>query len=154
MSVYVSLDKKQTQAVKRMLAQLPKKIRNKIFRQELRKSAKKLVAPSKAATPTRTGKLKKSVKVRASNKKGSIGIRVGYGEKSFTGETFYGSFLEFGWRVGKRPSKNVAGTDSDKRTKVPGKRMLGKVAEKEGPALLDAAVASIAKRVIEEARNA
>lgn len=149
-----TLDKKQLEAIRRMLVQLPRKVRNKILRQELRKAAKALVEPSKAATPVRTGRLRKSVKVRAAKVKGGVGVNVGYGEKNFTGQTFYGSFLEFGWRVGKRPNKKIAGTELDKRTQIPGKRILGKVAEKYGPELLNKATLAIAKRVEQEAKNA
>lgn len=152
--ITIRANKQQMESIKRMLLQLPKKIRNKILRQELRAAAKKLVAPSKAATPVRTGKLQKSVKVRAATKRGSVAMRVGYGEKNFTGKTFYGAFLEWGWRVGKRPSKRLAGTELDKRPKIEGREMLGKVAEKKGPELLDGLIKSISARLEVEAKNA
>jgi HK97 gp10 family phage protein len=150
-----TLDKKQLAAVRRMLALLPKRIRNKVLRQELRKAAKALVAPSKAATPVRTGKLRKSVKVRAAKVKRGVGVNVGYSDKNFVGDTFYGAFLEFGWKIGKRQSSAATRQGiPDTRREVPGKRYLGKVAEQYGPELLNKATLAIAKRVEQEAKNA
>jgi HK97 gp10 family phage protein len=152
------LNQRQVAVLNRMLTGLPKKIRNKILREELRKAAKTLIAPSKAATPVRTGKLRKSVKVRSvKNAKGtkaankSIQFAVGYSDKNFQGDTFYGSFLEFGWRVGKRQSKAKKAIDT--RKKIPGRRMLGKVAEAKGPALLASTGSRILLRIQQEAKN-
>lgn len=154
-----TLDRKQVEAIRRMLVQLPRKVRNKVLRQELRKAAKELVAPSKAAVPVRTGKLRKSIKVRAAKKpdvkRGTLGVTVGYSNKDFSGDAFYGSFLEYGWKIGKRPS--AAGKRSgipDTRRKVPGKFYLWKVADRLGPALVTKATLAIAKRVEQEAKNA
>lgn len=150
--ITAQLNARQVDKVNRMLLTLPKTIRNKILRQELRKFGKELVAPSKAATPVATGKLRKSVKVRAQKRsRSSIGVVVGYSEKPFTGDTFYGAFLEWGWRLGKRPSK--AGKANDTRPTIPGRRMLGKVAEARGPGLLSRLAVAIGLRIQREARN-
>jgi HK97 gp10 family phage protein len=148
-----NLNMKQVAEIKRMLVSLPKKIRNKILRKVLRESAKQLVAPSKAATPVRTGKLRRSVKVRAQKRsRKSIGVFVGFSDKAFTGDTFYGAFLEWGWRLGKRPSR--ADRDSDTRRKVEGRKMLTRVAESKGPGLLNRAAQQVAQMIESEARNA
>ena len=153
--IQAQLNPRQMAAINRMLLTLPKKIRNKILRQEMRKEAKALVAPSKAATPVRTGLLRKSVKVRAQKRtRSSLGVLVGYSEKAFTGDTFYGAFLEWGWQLGKRPSKRIAGTSADTRKKIPGRRMLGKVADKFGPSLLTRLANAVYSRIVTEARNA
>jgi HK97 gp10 family phage protein len=145
-------DPRQIGKIRSMLINLPKKIRNKILREEMRKAAKTLVAPAKAATPVLSGKLRKSVKVRAAKKlKQSIGVTIGYSEKPFTGDTFYGAFLEWGWRIGKRPSRAKRATDT--RTQVPGRRMLGNVAESKGPGLLSRLIVAIGLRIQREARN-
>jgi hypothetical protein len=150
----MTVDEKQARAVDRMLKNLPKGIRNKILREELRKSAKSMVGPAKAATPLgETGRLRKSVKVRAMKRsRKSVGVVVGYGDKSFSGTTFYGSFLEWGWRIGKRPSRANKATDT--RKKVEGRFMLTRVAEKLGPGVISRALTAIGYRITVEARNA
>jgi len=147
------INQRQVNTLKRMLTGLPKKIRNKILREELRRAAKTLIAPSRTATPVRTGQLRKSVKVRSVKSRGNKAIQfgVGYSGKNFQGDTFYGSFLEFGWKVGKRPSR--ASKALDTRKKIPARRMLGKVAESKGPALLSSAANRIIIRIQQEAKN-
>jgi hypothetical protein len=150
--ITAQLNARQVDKINRILLTLPKSIRNKILRQELRKFGKELVAPSKAATPVRSGKLRKSVKVRAQKRtRSSVGVVVGYSEKPFAGDTFYGAFLEWGWRIGKRPSR--AAKANDNRPQVPGRRMLGKVAEANGPGLLSRLAVAIGLRIQREARN-
>ena len=150
--ITAQLNQRQVEKINRMLLTLPKSIRNKILRQELRKFGKELVSPSKAATPVRSGKLRKSVKVRAQKRtRSSVGVVVGYSEKPFTGDTFYGAFLEWGWRIGKRPSR--AAKSVDNRKQVPGRRMLGNVAEAKGPGLLSRLASSVGLRIQKEARN-
>lgn len=153
--ITAQLDAKQVAKINRMLTALPKKIRNKILREELRKGAKTLLPASKAATPARTGKLRRSVKVRAVKRsRKSVGVLVGYNDKAYAGDTFYGAFLEWGWKQGKRPSRVVRGGASDNRKEIPGRRMLGNVAEAKGPGVLDAVITQIASRIQTEARNA
>ena len=152
--IQAQLNPRQVARIERMLRTLPKTIRNKILRQEMRREAKTLVAPSKAATPVKTGKLRKSVKVRAQKRsRKGIGVFVGYSDKPFVGDMFYGAFLEWGWRIGKRPNKKIAGTSADKRKQVPERRMLGNVADKYGPGLLTRLANAIGNRVQQEARN-
>ena len=153
--ITAQLDAKQVAKINRMLTALPKKIRNKILREELRKGAKTLLPASKAATPARTGKLRRSVKVRAVKRsRKAVGVLVGYNDKAYAGDTFYGAFLEWGWKQGKRPSRAVQGGASDNRKEIPGRRMLGNVAEAKGPGVLDAVINQIASRIQTEARNA
>jgi HK97 gp10 family phage protein len=162
----------QVRALQRMLENVPKKLRNKILRQELRKGAKALVPPSKAATPARTGKLRRAVKVRAQKRsQKSVGVFVGYSEKGFTGDTFYGSFLEWGWRGGKRKSgvevlggrkkrrftqeqRDTVQSANDSRVKQPGRFFLTRVATTRGPAVLNAVIKSVSQRIETEAKSA
>jgi HK97 gp10 family phage protein len=148
------LNKKQVADLKRMLVVVPKKIRNKILRKELRAAAKALIAPSKSATPVKTGTLRKSVKARSARSRKAVAMRVGFSDKAFTGDTFYGSFLEWGWQVGKRPSKTIAGTEKDTRTQVKPRFILKRVAERLGPALMEKALQNIRRLIALEARNA
>jgi HK97 gp10 family phage protein len=146
----------QVRALQRMLENVPKKLRNKILRQELRKGAKILVPPSKAATPVRTGTLRRAVKVRAQKRsQKSVGVFVGYSEKGFTGDTFYGAFLEWGWRGGKRLSAaQIRSGRTDTRVKQPGRFFLTRVANRRGPAVLTSVIKAVSKRVETEAKNA
>jgi HK97 gp10 family phage protein len=153
--IAAQLDANQVAKINRMLIALPKRIRNKILREELRKGAKTLLPASKAATPARTGKLRRSVKVRAVKRsRKSVGVLVGYNDKAYAGDTFYGAFLEWGWKQGKRPSRAVRGGELDNRKQIPGRRMLGNVAEAKGPGVLNAVMTQIASRIQTEARNA
>ena len=154
--IEANLVQNQVRALQRMLENVPKKLRNKILRQELRKGAKSLVAPSKAATPARTGKLRRAVKVRAQKRsQKSVGVFVGYSEKGFTGDTFYGSFLEWGWRGGKRLSAaQLRSGRADTRVKQPGRFFLTRVATTRGPAVLNAVIKSVSQRIETEAKSA
>jgi HK97 gp10 family phage protein len=78
-------------------------MQKKILRKGLRAGAKVMQDAAKALAPVRTGKLQSSVKVRSGkSKKGVIKINVGIGAKDFQGETFYGGFVEWLHRIGKR----------------------------------------------------
>ncbi len=76
----------------------------------LRKAGKKIQASIKANAPRETGQLRKAVKVRAMKRsRVRFGIRVAtspHGRNLFEGEAFYGGFIEFGWKAGKRGTPN------------------------------------------------
>ena len=88
------------------LRALPGKVARKVVRQALREGAKIIQAEAKARVPVDSGKLKKSIKVRAakSRKKGTAAVVVQTGQGDFKGETFYGAFLEYGHKLGARRS--------------------------------------------------
>ena len=167
------LNERQVDRIVKMLTGMPAKIRNKILRRELRNAAKKLKPPARSATPVASGKLRRSVKVRAAKRsRKGIGVLVGYNDKPYSGDTFYGAFLEWGYRWGKRKSAKTVLRESrrrrrltdaqraqvkaenDTRKKIPGKYMLTKVADANGPAVLDQAIVAIGKAIQDEARNA
>lgn len=79
------------------LARLPKKVANKVTRQAIRAGLKPIAAAAKSNAPSRSGKLKRAVKVKAGKrKKNRISLNAQIGEGSFKGETFYGGFVNFG----------------------------------------------------------
>lgn len=92
------------------LRQLPAKFRNKIARKALRAGAHVLHAAVLQNVARRTGRLARSVKVRASRTKkpGAIRFAVVTSEKDnmFTGDAFYGAFMEFGFKAGPRRKDN------------------------------------------------
>ena len=82
---------------------LEKKMRNSIIRKGLRAGGKVWRDAARGEAPSQTGKLKRSIKVRAgTRKKDSISITVGMGAKDYVGNSFYGAFIEYGFHIGKR----------------------------------------------------
>lgn len=89
---------------------LPAKIQSKVLRPALRAAAKPIAAEAKSNIDKDnspnwpdTGRLKRSIRVRAAKRrKGVVGVRVVTGKDFFAGETFYGAFREFGHKIGKR----------------------------------------------------
>lgn len=91
------------------LDQFEPKLRKKILRKTLRKAAKPVLATARRYVPVDTAALKKSLKVRALKRsrrhKHRVGIAVMTSEGWFKGDEYYGAFVEFGHRVGKRTRK-------------------------------------------------
>ena len=101
----VELNQQQLASIVKMARRLPVALRNKIIRQELRKAAKVTLLPlAKSRMPKRTGTLRKNLKIRAIKRsRVNSGVRLALSSKDFTGDAFYGGFIEYGWRLGKRP---------------------------------------------------
>lgn len=149
--ITAKFDASQSKNLLRNLKRLPVKIQRKILREESRKTAKAILLPvAKERVPKQTGALRKSIKVRAL-KRSTVrtGVRVGYAAKDFAGDTFYGSFLEYGWRVGKRGGKS----SEDKRRKIDGKYHLKSVADSRGEKAKDAFLKQSASRIESELRS-
>jgi hypothetical protein len=75
------------------------------IRKASREALKPVAEQVKSTAPKRTGKLARQTKVRAlTRSRSKIGSRVtvsGTGN-SFKGKTFYGGFIEYGWKAGRR----------------------------------------------------
>lgn len=95
-----------------------------VLRKATRAGAKAFLGPIKAATPVRTGLLRRAVKVRAMKRtrKRFIGTAVTLGAGFFKGPTFYGAFLEFGRKTGKRGSSN--------RRQIPGRHFMERAGQR------------------------
>jgi HK97 gp10 family phage protein len=92
------------------------KIQNKILRKASRESGKIVAIDAKANAPEgdeadydywgkerSPGELKRSLKVRAlPRSRTTLGVAIGSSEGMFTGDTFYGGFIEFGWKHANR----------------------------------------------------
>lgn len=103
MAIKATLRLEGGKALERKLKTLPTRVRNKVVRTALREGAKIVQHATKELAPVRTGLLKKSIKVRAAKRKrGRIAINVQMGAGDYKGETFYGAFIEYGHRLGKR----------------------------------------------------
>lgn len=86
----------------RQLRSLDRKVARKAMSRAMRAGAKIINAEAKARAPVRSGLLKKSIKTRMAKKRkrGEIKFNVGTSKGSYQGKTFYGAFVEFGWKVG------------------------------------------------------
>lgn len=103
MAIKATITLKGGLKLERTLRELPKRVANKVVSKSLRAGAKVTQQATKAAAPVRTGLLKSSIKVRATKrKKGRIGIAVQIKGGDYKGKAFYGSFIEYGYRKGKR----------------------------------------------------
>ena len=104
----------------RLLRGLPLAAQKKLSRKATRKSAKEIVLPeAKSRVPVDTGDLEESLVVKAMRRsRGRFGHQVQTKDGFYTGDQFYGAFIEFGTheRVHKSgkpvgridPSKNFA----------------------------------------------
>lgn len=93
----------------RKLKNLENKVQNKITRKALRAGAKVIQKAEKAKAPVDSGRLKRSIKVRAmKRKKGRIGVNVIMRASDFSGVKFYGNFVIFGFKRGEKqiPANN------------------------------------------------
>lgn len=92
----------------RKLKRLGSKEAKKLVTKAAREAVKPILLTARRYAPKDTGRLQKSIKVRAlKRKKGRFGVRVTTGESDnqFRGRTFYGAFAEYGWTPGSRKSK-------------------------------------------------
>jgi HK97 gp10 family phage protein len=89
--------------LRRKLLTIDKKVAKQISSQALRAGAKVMLDATRRITPVISGTLKRSLKVRAGKrKKDRVSFQVQTRDGDYKGETFYGAFVNFGHRVGKR----------------------------------------------------
>lgn len=134
-------------ALERKLAALDSKVARKLSRQALRAGAKVVLAQAKANAPKRTGLLRRSLKVRAGKaRKGFTQFRVQTAAGSFKGETFYGAFVEFGHKIGKRSSAlrdYKRATGQDPRGEVPANPFIARAFRQKREAALQVIIATL-----------
>lgn len=120
------------QVMSRLKGVVPR-LRRKVLGKAARIAMKPLLQNAKANAPKgKTGLLRKAIKLRAMKRsRVKVGVYIAIGDKMFEGQTFYGAFQEFGWRVGKRDKSlrqrgiwSGVGTDQDKRQEVPGRHYI------------------------------
>ncbi len=125
----------------RRLKALPRKTANAALRKGCRAGAKIVTAAAKAAVPVVTGRWREALKTRAMKRsRKGVGARTTVGAGWFKGETFYAGFVDWGHRVGKRPSKRIAGTGADTRAQIPPKHYMKRSAKAVGQRAGDDAV--------------
>ncbi len=110
-------------SLNRMLQGLASNQARAFHRKALRNAAKVVLQEAKARTPVASGALRSSLTVKAIKRtRKGIGVRITQRSgNEFMGREFYGGFLEFGWRVGKRRGKKTQRDGNDSRRKVEGR---------------------------------
>lgn len=133
---------------------LPKRVQKKVLRKPLREAVKAVKPGVEAKTPVKSGKLKKSYKVRAGKRsrrrKDQVNVVLLTGKDLFKGAEFYGAFQELGFKLGSRKQiHKVLGPRGlikvDPRRQIPGKHFM-----KEGMKAREAQAKQIALEGIKE----
>ena len=132
----VTLNIQGMDALKRAFRELEPKLARKVIKQAQKKALAPMVAAIKAAEPVKSGRLRKSVRIRAA--KGPRGasrktiasallVGAGAGSKNKKGvdQPWWAWLIERGWTTGKRirSAGKVVGRVG-KQTKVPGKHIV------------------------------
>jgi HK97 gp10 family phage protein len=120
----IKLTVRGDKAIMRKLKGMVPAARKKVLTKAARTAAKPLLQQARSNAPTRTGALRKAIKLRAKkkNRRGVVGVSVAVGAKWFVGDEFYGAFQEFGWKAGTRPGKNSK--EPDTRPQIEGKHYI------------------------------
>lgn len=89
------------------LKQLPPNVEKRFVRTAVREAAMPILHAARSNAPRDTGLLVSSLKVTTgfSKRKGLMTARVGTREGDYRGDTFYGSFIEYGHWSGSRGGK-------------------------------------------------
>lgn len=95
----------------KLLRGLPLKVQTKLSRQATRKAAKDIVLPqAKARVPVNTGDLEESLTVKAIKRSRSkFGHQVQTKDGFYSGDQFYGAFIEFGTKERQHESGKQVG---------------------------------------------
>lgn len=90
--------------LKRKMALLVNRVRNKVVSQGLRAGAQPILQEALKRVPVKSGALRASLKIRVNPEKrrSEQSIAVLTGKGFFRGETYYGGFVHFGHRIGRR----------------------------------------------------
>ena len=99
--------------LERKLRELDTKVAGRIARQATRAGANAVLAEARRQSPVgrsrvlggeahKAGTLRDSLKVRSARNRGGVAYVVRTAAGDYRGQTFYGSFVEFGHKIGKR----------------------------------------------------
>lgn len=118
-----------------------------IISKALREGAKVEYKAARLAVHSVTGTLVSNIKVRAGKrKKGYVTIKVSIGKKTWTGDAFYGSFVELGHKLGHRKL-------GKKRRSIKGEHFLEHTAEETAPKAIEA-IFNTTKTLLEQLATA
>lgn len=145
----MNVEVKGERETRNALGSLDNKVQRKYVRKALRAAARPVLSEARATAPVLSGKLRRAIRIRSGrNRKGSISMLVSLGRKWFTGPTFYGGFVVFGHKLGKRPG-GKAGKANDSRPAVPPNDWLQKSMESKSSAAVSAATESLKEQIAE-----
>lgn len=152
----------QLKGADEMIAALEKietNIARKHTRTALRAGAKVIQKQCQADAPTKTGRTRRAIKVRAGKRmKDAIRMLVTIGQGMFQGVTFYAGFIEYGWKWSRkrnarnRKGKALTSGATDKR--IPGTQWLHRAFDKSETAAQQAVLESLSESLNEEAAAA
>jgi HK97 gp10 family phage protein len=107
------------------LQNMPERIAKKRIRPALREAAKVIRAELVQNAPVDTGLTRRAIRIgRWKRKRNLLSIAVSIGAKDYAGQTFYAAMVNYGWKVGKRPTGGKAAFLNDRRKKIPGTRWM------------------------------
>ncbi len=125
----ISLTVQGAAALRRQLERLPNNVGKKVVIQSLREGAKLIQRQAKTNVSVKSGKLKRSIRVRVAkgNKKGNYAVFIGTGaaDRLFVGDTFYGAYVELGRKRAKSQGGSRAFGVSGSRKNISGRPFLG-----------------------------
>lgn len=108
------------------LKEFATRAQRRIVRKAAEAGLQPVLAAAKQLIPVATGKLRNNLsigQIKRSRKRIGFRLSLSGGEQDFKGETFYGAFQEYGWRVGKRSASQLrAQSLISKRKKSRGRR--------------------------------
>lgn len=139
---------------------LPKRVQKKVLRKPLRDAAKVIHADARQRIPRVTGRFRVSLKVRAGRRSrklaNTVRIVVITSEGWFKGKVYYGAFVEFGHRQGKRikGTRRKVNPVIDTRKEIPGRHDIKHAFDAKAEQAKGIAMAGIAAGIIREATSA
>lgn len=132
-----------SETLNRKLLELTSTQAKAAIRSAARPALQTTLQAARALCPARDGKLRKSIKIRAIRRSRSrVGMRLSTSksDNAFSGKTFYGGFIEWGRKVGKRRRVSVRrpprNDTSDTRRKVPSNPFMKRAARRTQTAAL------------------
>jgi hypothetical protein len=94
-----------SESLNRKLLELTSTQAKAAIRSAARPALQPTLQAARSLCPARDGKLRKSIKIRAIRRSRTrVGMRLttGKSDNAFSGKTFYGGFIEWGWKTGTR----------------------------------------------------
>ena len=123
------------------LSKLAPRVAKKAIKKGTRVGSKMVTAKTKQLAPVERGQVRRAMKTRVlkSRRRSVLGTITTIGKGFFKGGTFYGAFVEFGYKRGKRGKPN--------RKEIPGQHFIERAVESVGRRATKTAAESIAKEI-------
>lgn len=126
--IFIDLKLEGAKELNRQLKQLPDKLRKRLIRKSMKASLKPVLADAKRRVPKDSGDLRASLEIKpGTTRKGVIREQVQTKRGFFQGGTFYGGFVEFGFKKVKAvrlPSGQLVSIKNSAVTPIPARPFL------------------------------